>query len=98
MKAKAARELVRLHGDDWESWAFSPAPGGLPRRTAANESSSTMERVLAVPARHVVALPLWVVIGKDGKVVHYRTGLYQVDVNRGLKELDAVVAEALKKP
>ena len=53
---------------------------------------------LGDPRQFSVALPLWVVIGKDGKVVHYRTGLYQVDVNRGLEELDAVVAEALKKP
>jgi len=60
MKARAARELVRWHGDDWEPWAFSPVPGGLPRRMAAKENSSTKERILAVPARHVVALPLWV--------------------------------------
>lgn len=36
-------------------------------------------------------LPLWIVIGRDGKVVHYRTGLYTIDPSRGLTELHAVV-------
>jgi peroxiredoxin len=48
------------------------------------------------PRQYSAALPLWVVIGADGKVLHYRSGLYKVDVNRGLEELDAVVAQALK--
>jgi len=51
---------------------------------------------LGDPRQFSAPLPLWVVIGKDGKVVHYRTGLYKVDVNRGLEELDAAVVEALK--
>ena len=53
---------------------------------------------LGDPRQFSAVLPLWVVIGKDGKVIHYRTGLYQVDVNRGLEELDAIVVDALKKP
>lgn len=51
---------------------------------------------LGDPRQFSAPLPLWVVIGKDGKVVHYRTGLYKVDVNRGLEELDAAVVKALK--
>ena len=42
------------------------------------------------------ALPLFVVIGRDGKIAHYHVGHYEVDRNAGLKELDAVVSEALK--
>ena len=43
------------------------------------------------PRPHDTPLPLWVVIGPDGKVVHYRTGLYTVDPVRGLAELHAVL-------
>ncbi len=41
-------------------------------------------------------LPLFVLIGRDGKIAHYHVGNYEVDANQGLKELDAAVAEALK--
>jgi len=36
-------------------------------------------------------LPLWVVIGRDGKIAHYKIGHYPVDREHGLKELDAAV-------
>jgi hypothetical protein len=42
-------------------------------------------------------LPLWVVIGRDGTVVHHKAGVYNIDPNRGLEELDAVTAKALGK-
>ncbi len=42
-------------------------------------------------------LPLYVVIGRDGKVVHYHPGLYDIDRDRGLRELDEVVQQALAK-
>ncbi|AMV16540.1 peroxiredoxin family protein [Planctomyces sp. SH-PL14] len=48
------------------------------------------------PRQFSAPLPLWVVIGPNGQIVHYRNGLYKVDVNRGLEELDLVVAAALK--
>lgn len=41
-------------------------------------------------------LPLFVVIGRDGKILHYHVGHYEVDRNAGLKELDDVVTGALK--
>ncbi len=41
-------------------------------------------------------LPLFVVVGRDGKILHYHVGHYEVDRNAGLKVLDAVVTEALK--
>jgi peroxiredoxin len=41
-------------------------------------------------------LPLFVVIGRDGKIVHYHSGFYDVDRQAGLKELDAAVAAALR--
>ena len=41
--------------------------------------------------------PLFVVIGPDGKILHYHVGHYKVERDRGLAELDAVISEALKK-
>ncbi|HVX61958.1 MAG TPA: TlpA disulfide reductase family protein [Pirellulales bacterium] len=41
-------------------------------------------------------LPLFAVIGPDGKIMHYHVGYYPVDLRQGLKELDDVVAQALK--
>lgn len=40
-------------------------------------------------------LPLFVVIGKDGKVIHHHVGTYEVNRDRGLEELDDVVKKAL---
>ncbi len=51
---------------------------------------------LGDPRKFGVSLPLWVVIGPDGTIKHYRVGFYEVDANRGLEELDAVVEQTLK--
>lgn len=48
------------------------------------------------PRRIGMKLPLWVVIGRDGKILHYRVGFYDVDRDAGLVELDRVVVDALK--
>ena len=42
-------------------------------------------------------LPLWVVIGHDGKVTHYHIGFYEIRPDEGLKQLDEAVVEALRK-
>jgi len=42
-------------------------------------------------------LPLWIVIGHDGKVVHHHTGFYDIKPDEGLKQLDEAVIEALRK-
>lgn len=42
-------------------------------------------------------LPLWVVIGHDGKIAHYKVGYYAIQPDEGLRELDAAVVEALKR-
>lgn len=41
-------------------------------------------------------LPLFVVIGRDGKIRHYHVGFHEVDQQAGLKELEAAVNEALQ--
>ena len=43
------------------------------------------------------SLPLFVVVGRDGKVAHYHVGFYPVDREAGLKQLDAVVARLTAK-
>ncbi|MEW4530772.1 MAG: TlpA family protein disulfide reductase [Maioricimonas sp. JB045] len=50
-------------------------------------------KALGDPRRFESALPLWVVIAPDGKVVHYKVGLYSIDPNRGLEELEALVRD-----
>jgi len=42
-------------------------------------------------------LPLWIVVGADGKIAHYKSGLYELQPDEGLKLLDEVVLEAVKK-
>ena len=43
------------------------------------------------------ALPLFVLIGADGRVLHYHVGHYEVDRERGLQVLDQHIGEALRK-
>jgi AhpC/TSA family len=40
-------------------------------------------------------LPLFAVIGKDGKIAEYHAGLYDVRANEGLSELDEAITTAL---
>ncbi|HEX6985381.1 MAG TPA: hypothetical protein VF170_08385, partial [Planctomycetaceae bacterium] len=42
-------------------------------------------------------LPLWVVIDADGVVRSYRAGLYEMEPNEGLKELDAIVVDLIRR-
>jgi hypothetical protein len=48
------------------------------------------------PRRVGAELPLFVVVGRDGKIAHYRVGHYDVDRNEGLKELNVAVSAALR--
>jgi hypothetical protein len=49
---------------------------------------------LGDPRKLDTPLPLWIVIGKDGTVMHYHAGLYDIDPSRGLEELSAAVEAA----
>lgn len=42
-------------------------------------------------------LPLVVVVGPDGKILHHHVGYYEVDPQLGLKELDGIVEQALRE-
>ncbi|MBX7071995.1 MAG: TlpA family protein disulfide reductase [Pirellulales bacterium] len=41
-------------------------------------------------------LPLFVVVGPDGRIAHYFVGCYEVERDAGLKQLDEAVSAALK--
>jgi len=41
-------------------------------------------------------LPLYVVLGSDGKVLHYHAGFHEIDRDQGLKELKAVITRSLE--
>jgi peroxiredoxin len=58
--------------------------------------SGELIKAIGDPRSAGAALPLFVVIGRDGKVTHYHTGFYDVDRQVGLKDLSAAVDEALK--
>lgn len=42
-------------------------------------------------------LPLWIVIGHDGKILHYHIGFYDIRPDEGLKQLDEAVIDALRR-
>ena len=42
-------------------------------------------------------LPLWIVIGHDGVITHYHTGIYDIKPDEGLKQLDDAIVEALRR-
>jgi hypothetical protein len=52
---------------------------------------------LGDPRKLNAKLPLWVVVGADGAISHYKTGLYDMQPDEGLKQLDEAVLEAVKK-
>jgi len=59
-----------------------------------HDDGSLLKR-LGDPRQAGGKLPLFVVIGKDGKVAEYHAGMYEVKNNEGLAELDASVGKAL---
>lgn len=48
------------------------------------------------PRRIGAKLPLWVVIGADGKVAHYSSGFYKINPDEGLRELDEVLVKLIQ--
>jgi peroxiredoxin len=49
------------------------------------------------PRRLDAKLPLWVVIGPDGKIAHYSTGFYNIKPDKGLQQLEAVIVDLVKQ-
>ncbi len=52
---------------------------------------------LGDPRRAGAQLPLFVVVGPEGRVIHAHVGFYAVDRTEGLKQLDQIVRRALEQ-
>lgn len=48
------------------------------------------------PRRVGAKLPLWVVIGADGIISHYKLGFYNINPDEGLRSLDRAVGKAVR--
>ncbi|MDD5200376.1 MAG: PilN domain-containing protein [Terrimicrobiaceae bacterium] len=57
--------VIRLFDEQWQRWELG---GGAPRRLRAEDAENGSRRTLAVPARQVVASPLWI-DGTDPAIV-----------------------------
>lgn len=60
------------------------------------DSGETLKR-FGDPRSLGAKLPVWVVIDPDGKVAHYNVGLYAVNPDEGLKELDTAILALMRK-
>ncbi len=57
----------------------------------------TLLRQIGDPRSTGAQLPLYVVLDSQGRVIEYKAGLYEVDRQKGLKQLDATITKALGK-
>ncbi|MHC4876417.1 MAG: TlpA family protein disulfide reductase [Planctomycetota bacterium] len=62
----------------------------------ATDSGTTL-RSFGDPRQFNAALPLWVVLGADGRIAHYHVGHYQIKADEGLRELDAVIVRLVRE-
>jgi hypothetical protein len=53
-------------------------------------------RQLGDPRQYDGALPLFVVADRTGQIIHYRSGYYPADPQRGLVELESIIQRALQ--
>ena len=58
--------------------------------------NGTLLQTVGDPRENRGQLPLWIVIGPDGKVLHYHAGFYEIDTAVGLKALHEVVSGSLR--
>ncbi len=49
------------------------------------------------PTKYGAKLPLWVVIGSDGKVAHFHSGFYKINPDEGLRELDDLLVKMIRE-
>jgi peroxiredoxin len=60
-------------------------------------NAGTLLKSLGDPRTVEAPLPLWVVIDHKGKVVHYKSGYYEIHPDKGLEELDNVVIPLIRE-
>ncbi len=61
----------------------------------AMDAGGTLEK-FGDPRSLGAKLPVWVVIGADGKITHYHVGFYAIKPDQGLSELDAAVVRTIR--
>ncbi|HLJ12084.1 MAG TPA: redoxin domain-containing protein [Planctomycetaceae bacterium] len=49
------------------------------------------------PTKYGAKLPLWIVIGPDGKIAHFRAGFYKINPDEGLNELDELLVKLIRE-
>jgi peroxiredoxin len=49
------------------------------------------------PTKYGAKLPLWIVIGPDGKIAHFHSGFYKINPDEGLRELDDVLVKLIRE-
>lgn len=52
---------------------------------------------LGDPRQYGAKLPLWIVIDSEGKIAHYSVGLFNVNPDEGLRELDDVLVKLIRE-
>lgn len=52
---------------------------------------------LGDPRQLDASLPLWVVVGPDGKIADYHVGVFPINPDEGLRDLDAVVVRLIRE-
>lgn len=57
----------------------------------------TLLKKFGDPQKLGASLPLWVAIAPDGKIVHYKVGFYDLKPDEGLRELDDILVEEIRK-
>ena len=62
----------------------------------ATDSGATL-RKFGDPRELGATLPVWVVLGADGKIAHYHVGFYSIRPDEGLRELDAAVVKLVRE-
>ena len=58
--------------------------------------SGAMLKKFGDPSALDAKLPVWVVIDHKGQIAHFHAGLYPINPDEGLQELDAVVVKLIK--
>ena len=51
---------------------------------------------LGDPRELDASLPLWVVVGPDGKIADYHVGVFPINPDEGLRDLDAVIVKLIR--
>jgi peroxiredoxin len=61
----------------------------------AGDGGAVLEK-FGDPRRFEAKLPLWIVIGPDGKIAGYHVGYYDIKPDEGLRQLDEIVVKLIQ--